>query len=46
MYNEKPTITLPQFKGQNILQTSLVHGCETELVAGLKLRHNRLSKDY
>lgn len=46
MYNEKLTITLPQFNGQNILQTSFVHGCETEPVAGLKLRHDRLSKDY
>ena len=44
--NEKLTITLPQFKGKNILQTSFVHGYETEPVAGLKLRHDRLSKDY
>ena len=46
MYNEKLTITLLQFDGQNILQTSFVHGYETESVAGLKLTHDRLSKDY
>ena len=46
MYNENLTITLPQFNGQHILQTSFVHGHETEPVAALKLRHDRLSKDY